>query len=114
MDNKNKVLDFLISPAGRIVITVVGMILIYGIIMIALESNSSFVLGVTLLTCTFFGWSALNKITPRIFIWMSITGWLIYFLIKGLLAVTIGVFVAPFQISKVLAEYINGILVNKR
>jgi len=114
MDNKNKVLDFLISPTGRIVITVVGMILIYGIIMMALDSNSSFVLGVTLLICTVFGWSALNKITPRIFIWMSLTGWVVYFLIKGLLAVTIGVFVAPFQISKVLAEYINGVLINKR
>lgn len=114
MNNKNKVLDFLISPTGRIVITVVGMILIYGIIMMALDSNSNFVLGVTLLICTVFGWSALNKITPRIFIWMSLTGWVVYFLIKGLLAVTIGVFVAPFQISKVLSEYINGILINKR
>lgn len=113
MDNKNRVLDFLISPTGRIVITIAGMILIYGIIMMALGSDSSFVLGVTLLICTIFGWKALNKITPRLFIWMSITGWLIYFLIKGLLAVIIGVFVAPFQISKVLAEYINGILVNK-
>jgi len=105
MSEKNKVLEFLASKNGKIVITIISIVIIYGILFAALESNSSFVLGVTLLVCAFFGWTALNRITPQIFLFMSIGGWAIYLLIKGLLAIVVGAFVAPFQIGKIISDY---------
>ncbi|MFC7373082.1 hypothetical protein ACFQPF_15690 [Fictibacillus iocasae] len=64
-----------------------------------------------------WGWSALNKITPNIFLFMPLMGWVIYFLIKLGLSMVIGVFVLPFQVMKIvkglkeakqLAEYTNA------
>lgn len=45
-----------------------------------------------------FGWSALNKITPNIFLFMSWFGWICYFVIKLFLAALIGIFVCPFKV----------------
>lgn len=106
MKERNKILEFLASKSGKIVITVVAIVLIYGILFAALESNSTVVLGITLLSCAYFGWKALNRITPQVFLFMSIGGWAIYFLIKGLLSIFVGAFVAPFQIGKLISDYV--------
>lgn len=52
-----------------------------------------------------WGWSVLNKITPNIFLFMPIIGWLFYFLIKCALSLMIGMFVTPFKVYQV----INGL-----
>lgn len=49
-----------------------------------------------------WGWSALNKITPSIFLVMPLLGWVIYFIIKFALSMFIGIFVLPFQIRKIV------------
>ena len=110
MEKKNSFLEFLASKTGKIVMTVISMGIIYGLLVSGLNSNSQAVLGTTLAVCTFFGWKALNRITPDIFLWMSITGWLVYFLIKGLLSLLIGAFVAPFQIGKMISNAISNAL----
>lgn len=104
MNGKNKVLEFFASKAGKVVVTVLGMVIIYGILFAALESSSTVVLGITLFACAFFGWRALNRITPQIFLWMNLSGWVLYFLIKGLLSIFVGAFVAPFQIAKLISD----------
>lgn len=95
---------FFASTMGRVVVTIVSMIVIYGVMMACLQSSSQVILGITLVACGFFGWKALNKITPDIFLFMSIGGWAIYFLIKGLLSIMIGAFIAPFQIGKMISN----------
>lgn len=57
-----------------------------------------------------WGWAALNRITPRIFLFLPIVGWVIYFFIKVALSVAIGVFVFPFQIAK----YVRHLKIIKR
>lgn len=57
-----------------------------------------------------FGWSALNKITPNIFLILPIAGWVIYFVIKFLLALAIGWIVA---IPKCISIY-ESIKLNKK
>ena len=49
-----------------------------------------------------WGWSALNRITPNIFLIMPIIGWVIYFIIKFALSMCIGIFVLPYQIFKII------------
>ncbi|MEE1198303.1 MAG: hypothetical protein U0K54_04065 [Acutalibacteraceae bacterium] len=106
MEEKNKVAEFFCSSAGKAVIIVVGYILIMGVILVAVQSEQTAIAGIALLVCAIFGWKALNKITPDIFLFMSITGWIIYFGVKGFLSIFIGVFVAPFQIAKMISNTI--------
>lgn len=47
-----------------------------------------------------FGWRFLNKITPNIFLFLPLVGWLIYFGCKLMLSICIGIFVAPYVIWK--------------
>lgn len=51
-----------------------------------------------------FGWRFFNKITPNIFLFMPIIGWVIYFCIKFGLSMTAGIFVAPYTIWKEIKE----------
>jgi len=64
-----------------------------------------------------FGWQVLNRITPKIFIWMPLIGWLIYFVLKFGLALAIGIFAMPYYIyksikglkeAKIVDEYIES------
>lgn len=105
------ILQFLASMGGRVVLTIVFAAIIYGILMAALQTDNTVLLGIVLLGCGYFGWQSLNKITPNIFLWMPLAGWAIYFLVKGLLSIIVGAFIAPFwigkKISSVVMEYVD-------
>ena len=105
------ILQFLASVGGRVVVTIVFAAIIYGILIAALQTDNTVVLGIVLLGCGYFGWQSLNKITPNIFLWMPLAGWAIYFLVKGLLSIIVGAFIAPFwigkKISTVVMEYVD-------
>lgn len=59
---------------------------------------------VVYLIFSIFGWKALNKITPRVFLILPLIGWVIYFLVKFFLSMIIGTFVTPFVIAKWIAN----------
>lgn len=104
---KNQFVLFLLSPMGRIVVIAVFTSIIYGLIFAGIASNVLAVSGITLAACAYFGWRALNKITPDIFLIMNVGAWAIYFLVKGFLSILVGAFVAPFQIGKMLSDLIS-------
>ena len=104
---KNQFKLFLISPIGKITIMILFATIVLSLILIGVKSDSMVILAITLLLCAFFGWKALDKITPNIFLFMSIGGWAVYFLTKALLSIFIGVFVAPFQVSKMITNIIT-------
>lgn len=103
---------FLASSLGRIVVTVISAIIIYGLIIAGISSNTTSLSVIVMLVCCFFGWRALNRITPDIFLFMSITGWIIYFVVKGMISVAIGAFIAPFYIGKWIANLTGDIASN--
>ncbi len=47
-----------------------------------------------------WGWSTLSKITPQVFLFMPIGGWMLYFGVKLLISFYIGFCVMPFYIWK--------------
>ena len=104
---------FLATTAGRIVVTLVTAVLIFGLILLAAAIEFMPLVLIIFAVCTYFGWKALSFITPRIFLIMPIVGWLIYGLIKGVISFFIGCFVAPFQIgakvSKAVQERIRNV-----
>ncbi len=105
------ILKFLASAGGRILLTVVFAAIIYGLLIAMLETDNTVVLGIILVVCGYFGWKSLNKITPNLFLWMPLASWAIYYLVKGLLSIIIGAFIAPVwigkKISSTVMEYVD-------
>jgi len=54
------------------------------------------------------GWRALSRITPNIFLFLPLIGWVIYFLIKGLLSVAVGLILFPINTVKGIVLYIKA------
>ncbi len=108
MENENKFKSFLASTWGKIATILFFVVLIWGIILWMTEIEFEAGILIVAAICAIFGWRALNRITPNIFLFMSWTGWLFYFAIKGVLAILIGLFIAPFQISKMIADAISN------
>lgn len=52
-------------------------------------------------------WSALNKITPAMFLWMSWVGWLIYFAIKLVVSYFIGLVALPIKLFQWISEIVK-------
>jgi len=99
--------SFLASDVGYYVLSFVIAIIIWGIAVALWTSQGELAL-IVILACAIFGWQALNSIQPAMFIWMSWTGWIIYFCVKFILSAIIGLFVAPFKIGKLIAGAISG------
>jgi len=92
--------SFMKGPGGRILVTAASAVVIWGL-MIAFLLTELYPLTIPIACiCVYFGWKALTRIQPRMFLWMSWMGWLIYFFIKIILSAAIGLFVAPFVIGK--------------
>lgn len=101
MNTKN----FFKTTSGRYVIIAIIAALLWGVALTLWLSGSD-AAAVVILICAFFGWKALNRIQPKMFLWMSWVGWLIYFLVKFILAALVGLFVAPF----VIGNYIGNVI----
>jgi hypothetical protein len=106
---KNKFIIFLSSSVGKWVLTLVFALIIWGALFGIANTGSDAGIISFYLILAFFGWRALNRIQPSMFLWLSWTGWLAYFMIKFVLSVLIGVIVAPYQIGKFIAEKINEV-----
>ena len=61
------------------------------------------------IACIPYGWRVLNMITPGVFLFMPFVGWIIYFIVKAVIAAVVGVFVMAYKwikcIVKVLLAY---------
>lgn len=105
MENKK---SFWASKSGMYTITVILYIIILPTILWLSTSSSSDI--VTLIIGgigAIFGWKALNKIQPDVFLIMPVVGWLIFFLVKLILSFIIGIFVMPFVIAKKISSAIS-------
>lgn len=108
MENKLKFKEIILSKGGYIGMIVFLYIVIWGI-MVALTATDSIVIALIYVALfTYFGWQALNMITPQMFVWMPLKGWVIYFVVKFLLSIIVGMFVAPFQIAKKVSAAVQN------
>lgn len=44
------------------------------------------------------GWKTLNRITPSVFLFLPIIGWVLFFIVKFLLAITVGLLMLPIRL----------------
>ena len=109
MNNKlDSFKKFLISPAGNLLITVSLYVPILGLLLAFLTVFDAPIIAVIMAICfSYFGWQALSRITPDIFLIMPIGGWIAYFIIKACLSFFLGTFLAPLVIGKKVTSYIS-------
>lgn len=101
--------EFFKTQNGRRVITGICCLILWGITGAIWTSNSNAAI-VVMLLCAVFGWQALTRIQPAMFVWMPIFGWFVYFFVKFLLAALIGFFVAPYMLGKQISAAISDSL----
>lgn len=106
-ENKFTFKDFLLSPAGKAAMIIFLYFIIWGFMASMTAIDAPIIAVIFAVFLGYFGWQGLNRITPDIFLFMSIGGWAIYFLIKGMLSVFLGMFIAPFVIAKKIATGIQ-------
>jgi len=99
---------FIGSPLGRWVLTAAAAVLIWGLMTVFLAMEILWVTGIIFLLCVFFGWKALNRIQPGVFLVLPIIGWLIYIGVKFLLSLIVGVFAAPSYIGKSISASLQS------
>lgn len=100
--------SFFKGSGGRIVITIIFTVVIWGLVLGGVAARIPILTAIIAIVCAYFGWRILNTIQPSMFLWMSWVGWLFYFVFKFLLAVVIGLFVAPFSLGKIISEKIRN------
>ena len=99
--------NFFKGSGGRILITAISALVIWGLMVVFIYSDIYPIVLIIAGVCAFFGWRALSRIQPTMFVWMSWVGWLVYFAVKFFLSVAIGFFIAPFVIGKKIGESIH-------
>ena len=75
-----------------------------------LVSHVNFFLSLLLgyyLAGTPWGWGILTRITPRVFLFLPLIGWLVYFVAKFMIALVIGAYILPFKIYRAIRDYSN-------
>ncbi len=91
---------------GRMVGNALGKMLAYLIVyliafgLVALSIAIPFIAPITALFAIIYGWRFINFLTPAMFVWMPIAGWLIYFTVKFFVAAILGLFIVPYHIAK--------------
>ncbi|MBE7012009.1 MAG: hypothetical protein E7415_04985 [Ruminococcaceae bacterium] len=55
-----------------------------------------------------FGWKSLNAVTPQVFLFLPLVGWVIYFIIKFVIAFFIGWVALPIKIYKWINLFRNA------
>lgn len=120
MENKNnKFKAFICSGWGRTTIILLSYIVIFCAICCILGLITYIgeigIIGLLLFMAilAIFGWRALRKVTPRIFLILPIVGWIIFFLVKAILSFIIGIFVAPYVIAQGIANIVQKSINNQ-
>lgn len=95
------------SHGRAIIIGACYMILfMFGGIVFVADETITFIVGILF---AYFGWGALTRIQPAMFVWMPLMGWCIYFIVKFILSIIVGYFVAPYKIGQMISDHIAGV-----
>lgn len=93
---------------GRVIIIGVCYIILFVFGGMVFYTNETIAF-VCALLFAYFGWEALTRIQPAMFVWMPLIGWIIYFCVKLMLSIMIGYFIAPYKIGQIISDQIRGI-----
>ncbi|MCC8112236.1 MAG: hypothetical protein LIO74_11840 [Ruminococcus sp.] len=101
-------IGFFTDFIGRILLYVISYIIMLGLIL-ALAGISQVCAVIYLIAGVLFGWRFINFITPNMFIWMPLKGWLIYYIVKLFVAAFIGMLIVPYHLAKYVVALFDGV-----
>lgn len=115
MEKKNGFKEFLCTKGGKafIIIAVYAVVLfIMSALGYFLSSSDPGTFGgilslIVMAIWTILGWKALSRIQPNVFLIMPVGGWIAYIVVKGILSVILGIFIAPYYIGKKAAVFVQ-------
>lgn len=110
MEEKKSFREFLTTGTGGLALTLICYVVCISIMLIVGsfgnnggDSTVGSILSLIVVgVWAVFGWKGLSKIQPNIFLIMPIAGWVVYIIVKGILSIVLGIFIAPYQISKMI------------
>jgi len=96
------------QAANTIMLAVVAMVagLVIGVVT-EMDIGPVIVFGLWA-ACIPFGWKTLTKITPQMFVFLPLVGWLIYFGLKFALACVVGVVAMPIFVIKAISDLVTA------
>ena len=74
MVSNSKFKNFLLSTTGKAGMIALFYVIIWGILVALTATNSTVLAFIYMAVFVYFGWQALNKITPDIFLFMPLIG----------------------------------------
>lgn len=100
---------FMKTESGRTVIIALTCLFFYGLLALCyfvFPNEGAAVLSIFSFIFVYWGWKALNMITPNVFLIMPIVGWLIYFGVKLVASLFVGLFIGPYKVGCFLGDKI--------
>lgn len=98
---------FFASTGGKWVIIGISMLVIYGLMFLGVEFHWTWATIAIAAFTGYFGWQVLARMNLNFILVLPIVGWIIFYAIKGALALIIGWFVAPFCIAKKIGNAVH-------
>ena len=82
-------------------ITVIALYLLWaGVLTLMAGASSQAFTGIIIVISVAIGWKCVTSIQPRMFLFMPLIGWGIYFLVKFFVSLFAGLFLTPWQVAK--------------
>ncbi len=90
------------SPVGKIITVAVLYALWLGLLGLMGSMNSQFFTGAIIVISVAIGWKCVTAIQPRMFLFLPIIGWAIYFFVKFFISLFAGLVLTPWQVAKLV------------
>lgn len=91
------------SSLGKMLTYIIVYLIAFGLVALSIEIP--FIAPITVLFAIIYGWRFINFLTPAMFVWMPIAGWLIYFTVKLFVAAFLGLFIVPYQLARNMINF---------
>lgn len=87
----------------RFLTFVLAYVVMFGVVALAISLGSSIggpLAIIVVLALAIPGWKFIDFITPDLFVWMPLAGWIIYFIVKFIISAFLGIFIVPYHAAK--------------
>ena len=86
--------------------------LLFGLKVIEYNVFTSIIMGY-MMAGVFWGWKVISFIQPKMFLFLPIFGWILYWFIKFILSMIVGIVAMPIGIARIIIKHIIVIIKGK-
>ena len=90
----------LTSSSGKLIVTILLYAVWAALLTVMANVNSEVFTWVIIIVCVAIGWKCVTSIQPRMFLFLPVIGWVIYFAVKFFVSLFAGLALTPWQAAK--------------